>query len=56
MALKKVSNESEATEIIELSIADIDLLTRAFDVITEACNQLQNPTVKSEQPPRIMIN
>lgn len=34
-----VSSESEACEILELSIEQIELLTRAFRVIDEVCSE-----------------
>ena len=49
--------ENEALEIIELAINDLDLLARAFDVINEACQELQNPQINLDAPPpRVMIN
>ena len=48
--------ESDAFEMIELAIDDLDLLTRAFEVINEACEELQNPRVQINTPPRVMIN
>ena len=50
------ASKSEALEIIELTINNIDLLTRAFEVINEACEELQNPQLQLDTPPRVMIN
>jgi hypothetical protein len=35
-------NEDLATEIIELTCQEVNSLTRAFEVISELCNQLQH--------------
>lgn len=36
----------EIFEIIELAIDDIDLLTRAFEVIEQVCEELEGPELK----------
>ncbi len=35
--------ESSALEIIELAIDDLETLTRAFNVIKDVCDELNNP-------------
>lgn len=35
--------ESSALEIIELAIDDLETLTRAFNVIKDVCEELNNP-------------
>jgi hypothetical protein len=36
------NNEDLTTEIIELTCQEVDSLTRAFDMISELCDQLQH--------------
>ena len=56
------NSEKLAFEMIELSIAGVDGLTRAFDVINQVCQERNNPAalidnVMSEQlPPKPLIN
>jgi hypothetical protein len=42
--------EADATEIIELAIDDIELLSRAFDVIAKVCDEL-NSDIDTEKEP-----
>ena len=39
------TDEEQVFEIIELAIDEMDLLTRAFDVIAEACDYIPEPRV-----------
>lgn len=56
------NSEKLAFEMIELSIGGIDSLTRAFDVISQVCQERNNPaalidTGLAEQlPPKPFIN
>jgi hypothetical protein len=43
----KVQDKESAFELIEMAIDDVELLTRAFDVITKACEEAQKSTTKS---------
>jgi hypothetical protein len=45
---EKKATEKEATEIIELAINELDLLTRAFSVITEAWGD--EPCIDQAEP------
>lgn len=49
---KQENTESEATEIIELAIDDIELLTRTFNTIADVCKELNNPSPRLESAPR----
>lgn len=42
---KLSQNETDCTEIIELAIEDVEMLTRAFNLITEICEQVDDPSV-----------
>jgi len=49
--------ESEALEIIELAIDDLDLLTRAFTIISDACAENPDPLVEAgEIPGKLLLN
>lgn len=51
------SSENEAFEMIELAIDDLSLLARAFEVINQACEQLEEGEVdEDEHLPRMLIN
>jgi hypothetical protein len=39
---EQTSNEDLTTEIIELTCQEVDSLTRAFEMISELCDQLQH--------------
>jgi hypothetical protein len=39
----------EAFEIIELATNDLEVLARAFDVISEVCNELNNPSIQFDK-------
>lgn len=43
-----IENQEDAFEIIELAIDDIELLTRAFDVIGDVCKELGGDRVSPE--------
>jgi hypothetical protein len=45
---KSVTNESEAFEIIELALNEIDLLARAFSLIDEACTADEEEVAESD--------
>jgi len=55
--MTKVTKE-EAFEIIELAIEDIDVLTRAFTLIQDVCDELQDrkPAVEIDSLEEIVIN
>lgn len=59
---KTPKNESQATqeeafEMIELATDDLDVLARAFDVISEVCEELNHPFVSLEDDiPETLIN
>lgn len=50
--------EAEAFEIIELAIEDVDILTRAFTVIQDVCDELQDrkPVREISLQEEIIIN
>ena len=48
---------SEAFEMIELAIEDFSLLTRAFRVIQDVCEEANNPQIKLDRDlPKKVIN
>ncbi|MBX7145632.1 MAG: hypothetical protein K1X79_14365 [Oligoflexia bacterium] len=52
-----MSEQESAFEMIELSMAGLDVLTRAFEVIERACQETQTqcgPLI--ENPPKELIN
>lgn len=50
-------NKPEALEIIELAIDDLELLTRAFSVIEEVCDHMNDPHLElPEQQEKIVLN
>ena len=49
-----LTTKEEATEIIELAIEDIDVLTRAFEVINEVCEEMVDPYVVLEPGPEML--
>ena len=52
-----VTNKSEAFEIIELAIDDIDTLTRAFNLISQVCEEYGTPCATIETcPPKAVLN
>jgi hypothetical protein len=58
-SIKETSNqnEHEAFEIIEMAIDDLEVLTRAFNVISEVCEELNNPRLNFDsQPSKTCIN
>lgn len=57
-AIKNSGNEkeTEAFEIIELAIDDVDLLTRAFDVIKNVCDEANNPRIVFEHDIEKVVN
>jgi hypothetical protein len=55
-SLQQAATAEDAFEMIELAIDDIDLLTRAFEVINEACAELEDSELESDTPPRMIIN
>ena len=50
------SGAEDAFEMIELAIDDLSLLSRAFEVISEACAELEDAQGDCETPPRMIIN
>lgn len=50
------ATEDEAFEMIELAIDDLNLLTRAFEVISAACSELEDCEQEAATPPRMIIN
>jgi hypothetical protein len=51
------TQESQALEIIETTIDNLDLLTRAFDVINEVCREANNPVVNFDSaPPKLLLH
>lgn len=40
---KRNRSEQDALEILELASADLDVLTRAFTLIEEVCQEKENP-------------
>ena len=52
-----VSESEPAFEMIELAIDDIDVLARAFRLISEVCAENDQPEVHlSELPERVLLN
>ena len=45
------SAEQEVFEIIELAIDDLELLTRAFNMITDVCSEVSNPEIALDDFP-----
>ncbi|MCB0309940.1 MAG: hypothetical protein KDD42_01815 [Bdellovibrionales bacterium] len=56
--IEKVDAQQEdALEIIELACDDLDLLTRAFLVIEEVCQELQQPAIDlTDHPHKVVLN
>ena len=51
------SSDAESFEIIETAIDSVELLTRAFDVISRVCDEAANPWIALERrPPEDLIN
>lgn len=40
-----ISDNSEALEIIELAIDDLETLTKAFNMISRVCEEMNNPHI-----------
>ncbi len=56
-----VTNEAEACEIIELALDELELLTRAFQVIDDVCKELncseaQGASAREESKEEILWN
>lgn len=49
------SNETEACEIIELTINDLDSLTRAFEMLADICVAV-TPENTNEEQPKLMLH
>ena len=49
------TNETEACEIIELTINDLDSLTRAFEMLADIC-VATSPAHDEEQHPKVMLH
>ncbi len=47
MSKKEITTQDEAFEMIELAIDNMDLLTRAFDTISEYCEAFGAPSSTS---------
>lgn len=52
----KTELAEEACEIIELAIADIEKLSRAFGVIDEVCQEFNSPFIQLEDEPESRLN
>ena len=51
------SEESQGFELIETAIDNLDLLTRAFDLIAEVCEELNDPEINLDpERPRIVMH
>ncbi|MDC0359038.1 hypothetical protein OAO01_09500 [Oligoflexia bacterium] len=52
------TTQEEAFEIIELASDDLNVLTRAFDVIAEVCEELNHPylNVGDDDVPDTLLN
>lgn len=51
------STENEAFEMIELALGDLETLTRAFDLISEICEERDNASALSlDMPPKNLVN
>lgn len=50
-----IANESDAFEMIELAIDDLDALARAFDLITQVCAERNRDADSSSSNPEKMI-
>lgn len=49
--------ENEAFEMIELAMGDLDTLTRAFNLISEVCEEGNRPArISVEAPPKNLVN
>ena len=49
--------ENEAFEMIELAIGDLDTLTRAFNLISEVCEEGNTPSrICVDTPPKNLVN
>ena len=49
---KQIKSEQDAFEIIELAVNDLETLTRAFEMISDVCRELEDPHVYFEDKPR----
>ena len=50
-----VTNETEACEIIELTINDLDSLTRAFEMLADICVAAM-PAQEESEHPKVMLH
>ncbi|MBN8550368.1 MAG: hypothetical protein J0M12_13730 [Deltaproteobacteria bacterium] len=49
--------ESDAFEMIELAMGDLDTLTRAFTLISEVCEEgSKAPRLAIDTPPKNLVN
>lgn len=54
---KELTNNEEAFELIELAIDDIELLSRAFELISDVCNEFDTAVPSCEaEVPKMLIN
>ena len=54
---KEARDQEEAFEMIELATEDLEVLARAFHVIEEVCDELQNPNPQlEEEPQKLLLN
>lgn len=52
-----VAEQESAFEMIELAIDGVDVLARAFDIISEVCRETDSPRLSLlENPPRELVN
>lgn len=49
--LTQDTEEKEGFELIEMATADVELLTRAFYVISEICEELEKPRLSIDALP-----
>ena len=51
------AGDAETFEIIETTIDNVDLLTRAFDLIAEVCDELNHPEVNLDPDrPKLLMH
>lgn len=50
-----VENEQDAFEMIELAIDDLNLLTRAFDLVSDLCQETDDQLAERDSDPCSVI-
>lgn len=54
---EQINPENEAFEMIELALSDLETLTRAFNLISEVCEEgNRSARISVEAPPKNLVN